>query len=67
MALLLHAFLHTLHVVKSTIDAVNERLFAMEILKKQCKELLLPKCEIKLTTKLGEGMYVTEVCTHVYY
>ena len=34
----------------------DERMFAMEILKKQCKDLLLPKCEIKLSTKLGEGM-----------
>ena len=47
-----------LHVAKNTLDAINERLFAMEILRKQCKEILLPKSEIKLTTKLGEGTYV---------
>jgi len=28
----------------------------METLKKQCQDLLLPKCEIKLTTELGEGI-----------
>ena len=36
---------------------LNERLFAMELLKKQCQDILLPKCDIKLITELGEGKY----------
>ena len=40
---------------------LNERLFAMEILMKQCQDLLLPKCDIRLITELGEGK-----CAHTY-
>ena len=37
-------------------------MLAMKILKKQCQDLLLPNCEIKVSTKVGEGIYV---CTYV--
>ena len=37
---------------------LNERLLTMEILKKQCQGLLLPKCGIKPITELGEGKYI---------
>lgn len=46
--------------------AVNERLLIMEILKKQCQDLLLAKCEIKLLFELGEGIAIIYICTYVH-
>ena len=42
----------------------DKRIFAMELIKKQCQDFLLPKCEIKLSIKLGEGMYITYIEFH---
>ena len=52
--------------------ATEERMLAMEMLKKQCQYLLLPKCEIDLSAKVGEGSiaiqcmyYMILICTKI--